>query len=141
MRAVAIIPARLRGFAIPGKPLVPIAGRPLVQRVYEGACAGRSAVERVVIATDDERIAAACRGFGAEVAMTGADHPTGTDRIAEVAAGIDDDVVVNVQGDEPLIEGRRDRRGRRAAGRGTRSSRCPPWCTRPSPTRRTTRIA
>jgi len=104
MRAVAIIPARWAASRFPGKPLAKIAGLPLVQRVWDGTRRAKS-LERVVIATDDERIAAACRGFGAEVAMTRADHPTGTDRIAEAAAGLDADVVVNVQGDEPLIEG------------------------------------
>jgi 3-deoxy-manno-octulosonate cytidylyltransferase (CMP-KDO synthetase) len=104
MRVVAIIPARYAASRFPGKPLAPIAGVPLVQRVWEGTRTAKC-LERVVVATDDERIATVCRGFGAEVAMTRADHPTGTDRIAEVAAGLDADVVVNVQGDEPLIEG------------------------------------
>ena len=105
MRAVAVIPARFAASRFPGKPLAPIAGVPLIQRVWEGTRTAKS-LERVVVATDDERIATVCRGFGAEVAMTRADHPTGTDRIAEVAARLDADVVVNVQGDEPLIEGR-----------------------------------
>jgi 3-deoxy-manno-octulosonate cytidylyltransferase (CMP-KDO synthetase) len=104
VRAVAVIPARYAASRFPGKPLARVAGVALVQRVWEGARSAKS-VERVVVATDDERIAAACRAFGADVAMTRADHPTGTDRIAEVAAGLDADVVVNVQGDEPLIEG------------------------------------
>ena len=104
MRAVAIIPARHAATRFPGKPLAPIAGVPLVQRVWDGTRQAKS-IERVLIATDDERIATACRRFGAEVVMTRADHPTGTDRIAEVAAGLDADVIVNVQGDEPLIEG------------------------------------
>jgi len=104
VRAVGVIPARFAATRFPGKPLAPIAGKPLVQRVWEGACAAKR-LERVLVATDDERIAAACRGFGAEAVLTGAHHPTGTDRIAEAAAGIDADVVVNVQGDEPLIEG------------------------------------
>jgi 3-deoxy-manno-octulosonate cytidylyltransferase (CMP-KDO synthetase) len=104
MRVVALIPARFAASRFPGKPLVPIAGVPLVQRVWEGTRTAKC-LERVVIATDDERIAAVCRGFGAEVAMTRADHPTGTDRIAEAAASVDADVIVNVQGDEPLIEG------------------------------------
>ncbi|RIL07447.1 MAG: 3-deoxy-manno-octulosonate cytidylyltransferase [Proteobacteria bacterium] len=104
MRAVAIIPARFAASRFPGKPLAKIAGVPLLQRVWEGARTAKS-VGRVIVATDDPRIVAACRGFGAEVAMTRASHPTGTDRIAEVAAGVDADVVVNVQGDEPLIEG------------------------------------
>jgi 3-deoxy-manno-octulosonate cytidylyltransferase (CMP-KDO synthetase) len=65
-----------------------------------------STLREVIVATDDARIADACRAFGAAVAMTRADHPTGTDRLAEVAAGLDDAIVVNVQGDEPLVEGR-----------------------------------
>jgi 3-deoxy-manno-octulosonate cytidylyltransferase (CMP-KDO synthetase) len=104
VRAVGVIPARFAATRFPGKPLAPIAGKPLVQRVWEGARAAKR-LERVLIATDDERIAAACRGFGAEAVLTAAHHPTGTDRIAEAAAGLDADVVVNVQGDEPLIEG------------------------------------
>lgn len=104
MRAVAVIPARFAASRFPGKPLAPIAGVPLIQRVWEGTRTAKS-LERVVVATDDDRIASVCRGFGAEVAMTRADHPTGTDRIAEVAARLEADVVVNVQGDEPLIEG------------------------------------
>ena len=104
MRAVGLIPARHRASRFPGKPLAPIAGMPMIQRVWNGARSAKS-LERVIIATDDARIADACRRFGAEVALTRADHASGTDRIAEVAAVIDCDVVVNVQGDEPLIEG------------------------------------
>ncbi|MCL4685998.1 3-deoxy-manno-octulosonate cytidylyltransferase [Myxococcota bacterium] len=104
MRAVGVIPARYAASRFPGKPLAKIAGRPLVQRVWDGVRTARR-LERIVIATDDIRIADACRAFGAEVAMTAATHPTGTDRIAEVATGLDADIVVNVQGDEPLIEG------------------------------------
>lgn len=104
MRAVGIIPARFAASRFPGKPLAPIAGKPLVQRVWEGARTAKR-LARVLVATDDERIAAACRGFGAEAVLTRASHPTGTDRIAEAAAGVEADVVVNVQGDEPLIEG------------------------------------
>ncbi|MEB2344343.1 MAG: 3-deoxy-manno-octulosonate cytidylyltransferase [Deltaproteobacteria bacterium] len=104
MRAVGVIPARFAASRFPGKPLAPIAGKPLVQRVWEGACSARR-LGRVLVATDDERIAAACRGFGAEAVLTGAHHPTGTDRIAEAAAGVEADLVVNIQGDEPLIEG------------------------------------
>src|SRR5262245_66522043 len=76
----------------------------MIERVWRGARSAKS-LARVVVATDDARIADACREFGAEVALTRADHASGTDRIAEVAAGLDCDVVVNVQGDEPLIEG------------------------------------
>jgi 3-deoxy-manno-octulosonate cytidylyltransferase (CMP-KDO synthetase) len=76
----------------------------MVQRVWEGTRRAKS-LRTVIVATDDERIARASRGFGAEVVMTGAHHPTGTDRLAEVAAALDDEIIVNVQGDEPLIEG------------------------------------
>ena len=76
----------------------------MIQWTWEGARRARR-LRDVVIATDDERIAAAARGFGATVAMTGTHHPTGTDRLAEVAAALDDDIVVNVQGDEPSITG------------------------------------
>ena len=76
----------------------------LVRRVWEGARSARR-LARVIVATEDERIASACRGFGAEVALTSPEHPTGTDRIAEVAAGLDAEIIVNIQGDEPLIEG------------------------------------
>jgi 3-deoxy-manno-octulosonate cytidylyltransferase (CMP-KDO synthetase) len=104
MTAVGVIPARYSASRFPGKPLAKIAGLPMVQRVWEGTRRAKS-LRTVIIATDDERIARACRGFGADVAMTGADHLTGTDRLAEVAAALDDEIIVNVQGDEPLIEG------------------------------------
>lgn len=104
MTAVGVIPARYEASRFPGKSLAPIAGKPMVQRVWEGARLAKS-LRCVLVATDDERIAEVCRGFGAEVEMTRADHPTGTDRLAEVAARLDDEIVVNVQGDEPLIEG------------------------------------
>jgi 3-deoxy-manno-octulosonate cytidylyltransferase (CMP-KDO synthetase) len=104
VRAVGVIPARYAASRFPGKPLVEIAGRSLLRRVYEGAL-GAERLARVIVATDDVRIAAHCRTFGAEVAMTSPDHPTGTDRIAEVARGLDEEIVVNVQGDEPLIQG------------------------------------
>lgn len=99
-----IIPARYASTRFPGKPLADIAGKPMVQHVYERAC--QSEAERVIVATDDERIADAARGFGAEVCMTKADHPSGTDRLQEVVHTLGfyaDDIVVNVQGDEPLI--------------------------------------
>ena len=99
-----VIPARYGSSRLPGKPLLDIGGKPMVQRVYERAC--ESAASRVVIATDDERIVEAASGFGAEVLMTSADHVSGTDRIEEVARQLAlaaDDIVVNVQGDEPLI--------------------------------------
>ena len=77
----------------------------MIEWVHEAASAC-PAVSRVIVATDDERIVRVCRDFGADVVMTRSDHPSGTDRIAEVAAGLDDDVIVNVQGDEPLLEPR-----------------------------------
>ena len=104
-RAVGLVPARFQASRFPGKPLAPIAGVPMLRRVWEGAREART-LRAVIVATDDERIAEACRSFGASVAMTRPDHPTGTDRLAEVAARLDDAIVVNVQGDEPLVEGR-----------------------------------
>ncbi|MBP7950555.1 MAG: 3-deoxy-manno-octulosonate cytidylyltransferase [Verrucomicrobiales bacterium] len=100
---LAIIPARFASTRFPGKPLHRIVGKPLVQHVWE-RCRECSRLDRIVIATDDERIAAACRTFGADVQMTSPHHPSGTDRIAEVAARFPDaDILINVQGDEPLI--------------------------------------
>jgi 3-deoxy-manno-octulosonate cytidylyltransferase (CMP-KDO synthetase) len=104
-KAVGLVPARYQAQRFPGKPLAPIAGIPMLRRVWEGAREA-TALREVIVATDDLRIAEACRSFGAAVAMTRSDHPTGTDRLAEVAAGLDDAIVVNVQGDEPLVEGR-----------------------------------
>jgi 3-deoxy-manno-octulosonate cytidylyltransferase (CMP-KDO synthetase) len=78
-------------------------GKPIIQHVWERARQSRLA-DRVIVATDDERIAGVARAFGAEVAMTRADHPTGTDRVAEVARALDSDIIANVQGDEPLID-------------------------------------
>ncbi len=104
MTAVGIIPARWRASRFPGKPLAEIAGRPMIRRVYEGA-RGASRLSAVYVATDDQRIADACADFGAAAVMTSPDHPTGTDRLAEVARELSDDIIVNIQGDEPLIEG------------------------------------
>lgn len=101
---VVVIPARYASTRLPAKPLADIGGKPLIQWVYEQA--RKSDAQRVVIATDDERIAAVAQGFGAEVVMTRATHESGTDRIHEVATQLGfsgDTVVVNVQGDEPLI--------------------------------------
>jgi 3-deoxy-manno-octulosonate cytidylyltransferase (CMP-KDO synthetase) len=102
-QVVAVIPARYDATRLPGKPLADIAGRPMIEHVYRRAAAA-SGVDAVVVATDDERIAAAVRGFGGIAAMTSASHRTGTDRIAEVAARLSCDIVLNVQGDEPLID-------------------------------------
>lgn len=105
MHVTAVIPARYASTRFPGKPLADILGKPMIQRVYERTALSQS-VTRVIVATDDERIRRAVEGFGGEVRMTRPDHPTGTDRLAEVAAGIETDLVVNVQGDEPLIDPR-----------------------------------
>ena len=99
-----IIPARYASTRLPGKPLLDIAGKPMVQRVYEQACLSQA--DRVIIATDDQRIAEAADLFGAEVCMTSEEHESGTDRLQEVVSQLglaDDHIVVNVQGDEPLI--------------------------------------
>jgi 3-deoxy-manno-octulosonate cytidylyltransferase (CMP-KDO synthetase) len=102
-RVIIVIPARYGSTRFPGKPLAELWGKPLVQHVYERARQSRLG-SRVIVATDDHRIAEAAKGFGAEVAMTRADHPSGTDRVAEVAAKVNTDLVINVQGDEPLID-------------------------------------
>ena len=104
MTVLAILPARYGSTRFPGKPLTPIAGKPMIQHVWERTRLAKR-VDAVAVATDDPRIRDACLAFGAEVEMTSPDHPTGTDRLAEVAARHDHDVIVNVQGDEPLIEG------------------------------------
>ncbi len=103
LETIIIIPARYGSTRFPGKPLARLWGKPIIQHVYERASQSRLC-SRVIIATDDDRIAAAARGFGAEVAMTRTDHPSGTDRVAEVAAGLKADLIVNVQGDEPLVD-------------------------------------
>ena len=99
-----LVPARYASTRLPGKPLADIAGKPMVVRVAENARASGAA--RVVIATDDARIADAARAHGVDACLTRADHPTGTDRLAEAAVALqlaDDAIVVNVQGDEPLL--------------------------------------
>ncbi|UUD64777.1 3-deoxy-manno-octulosonate cytidylyltransferase [Pseudomonas seleniipraecipitans] len=99
-----VIPARYASTRLPGKPLQDIAGKPMIQHVWEQAC--KSSAGQVVVATDDARIVDACHGFGAQVILTRADHNSGTDRLAEVAAALGlaaDAIVVNVQGDEPLV--------------------------------------
>src|SRR5262245_61770962 len=105
MHFIAVIPARLASTRIPGKALADLGGKPMVVRVAERA--RESGADRVLVATDHRDIAAAVERAGFEVAMTRADHPTGTDRIAEVVErfGLDDRaIVVNIQGDEPLVE-------------------------------------
>jgi len=104
MSFIVVIPARYASTRLPGKPLLEIAGKPMVQHVYEQA--QRSQAQRVVIATDDQRIFDVAEGFGADVIMTSTDHPSGTDRLEEVVRILglqNDEHVVNVQGDEPLI--------------------------------------
>ena len=99
-----VIPARYDSQRLPGKALVQIAGKPMIQRVYEQA--SKSDARRIIVATDDERIASVVTSFGGLSCMTSAEHPSGTDRIQEVVrleSMRDDDIVVNVQGDEPLI--------------------------------------
>ena len=102
MRVSAVIPARYASTRFPGKLLARRSGKFLIQHVHERVCAaGR--IDEVLIAADDQRIADACRQFGADCRMTSPDHQSGTDRIAEVAVALDCDIIVNVQGDEPEI--------------------------------------
>ncbi|MFQ5839831.1 MAG: 3-deoxy-manno-octulosonate cytidylyltransferase [Candidatus Methylomirabilales bacterium] len=102
MQVVGVIPARYASSRFPGKPLADLLGWPLIRHVYERA-AGAKTLDRLVVATDDQRIEAAVQAFGGEVLLTAATHPTGTDRVAEVARMINGEIVVNIQGDEPLI--------------------------------------
>jgi len=102
-KVVAIIPARYASTRLPGKPLIEIAGKPMILRVVERAKQAAS-IDRVIVATDDERVFQAVTNAGVDVVMTAQDHATGTDRLAEVAAKLDAEIIVNVQGDEPLIE-------------------------------------
>ena len=101
-KVIAVIPARWASSRFPGKPLALIKGKPMVQWVFEQACKAKS-VSEVIIATDDDRIFKAVNGFGGNAVMTSLDHESGTDRIAEVVRDRECEIVVNVQGDEPLI--------------------------------------
>lgn len=104
MNFTVVIPARYASTRLPAKPLKDIAGKPMIQHVYERAC--ESLASQVIIATDDARIESVAKSFGAQVCMTSAEHTSGTDRLQEVVAKLglaDDEIVVNVQGDEPLI--------------------------------------
>ena len=103
MSTAIIIPARMASTRLPGKPLLDIAGRPMVIRVWERLRRIRG-VQAVIIATPDAEIADAARAFGADAVMTSADHQSGTDRVAEAARRVRADVIVNVQGDEPLVD-------------------------------------
>ena len=104
MSFTVVIPARYASSRFPGKPLADLGGKTMIEHVYLRACESEAA--RVVVATDDKRIATVAEGFGAEVVMTSSEHPSGTDRLQEVAEKLGfyaDEIIVNVQGDEPLI--------------------------------------
>lgn len=103
MKVLDVIPARFKSTRLEGKVLADIAGKPMVRHVYERALEARC-LDEVLVATDDERILAAVHRFGGKAVITAESHTSGTDRIAEVAAGVDVDVVVNVQGDEPMLD-------------------------------------
>jgi 3-deoxy-manno-octulosonate cytidylyltransferase (CMP-KDO synthetase) len=102
MRTAIVIPARYASTRLPAKPLLKETGKYLIQHVYERAC--QSGADTVLVATDDARILSAVREFGGRVVMTRSDHLTGTDRIAEVAGRLEAEIIVNLQGDEPLID-------------------------------------
>jgi len=102
-KVIAVIPARYGSVRLPGKPLISLAGKPMIQRVYERVKLAQLA-NQVIVATDDERIVKAVEGFGGDARMTRTEHRTGTERVAEVAAREEGDVFVNVQGDEPLLD-------------------------------------
>ena len=103
-RAAAVLPVRYQSSRFPGKPLALILGKPMIQRVYEGVREARL-VDRIIVATDDERIRDAAKSFGAEAVLTSSAHNSGTERAAEVLQIIDNSIIINVQGDEPLVTG------------------------------------
>jgi len=103
-KAAGIIPARYGATRFPGKPLASILGKPMIQWVYEGAKTSKL-LKRIIIATDDQRIVKAADKFGAEAVMTLTDHASGTERVAEAAAQVEAEIIVNIQGDEPLVGG------------------------------------
>lgn len=102
MNVVAVIPARYDSTRFRGKPLAMICGKPMIQRVYENVVTANM-IDRVIVATDNKEVAEAVEGFGGEVCMTSSAHATGTDRVAEAAKDIDAQLIINVQGDEPLL--------------------------------------
>ena len=104
-KILGVIPARYASSRLPGKPLLEIGGKTMLEHVYRRACAS-GVFFRVIIATDDHRIYDAAEKFGGDVAMTRADHPDGSIRAAEIAAKIDTDYVINIQGDEPMLDPR-----------------------------------
>lgn len=103
MSTLVVIPARYGSTRFEGKPLADILGKPMIVHVWERARAAKAA-DRVLVATDDERITRAVEAYGGEAVLTSREHPTGTDRIAEVAHATDHEIIINVQGDEPLLE-------------------------------------
>ncbi|MCJ7679197.1 MAG: 3-deoxy-manno-octulosonate cytidylyltransferase [Candidatus Aminicenantes bacterium] len=103
-KAAGIIPARFDSTRFPGKPLAQIAGKPMIQWVYEG-CRKSRLLDRILIATDDERIESAAHRFGAEVVLTSPAHQSGTERIAEAAGSLPHPIIINIQGDMPLVSG------------------------------------
>lgn len=103
MNIIGIIPARYDSSRFPGKPLIDLKGKSMIQRVYEGAKKSKK-LSQVIVATDDQRIYDAVKSFGGDVVMTKADHATGTDRCGEVADGLSADIIINIQGDEPLVD-------------------------------------
>ena len=104
MKISAVIPARYGSTRFEGKPLADILGKPMIQHVYEGVCQSKL-IDEVIIATDDQRILERVKSFGGKVVMTSPTHFSGTDRVAEVARKLKSEIIVNVQGDEPLIKG------------------------------------
>ncbi len=100
---VGIIPSRYGSTRLPGKALKPILGKPMIQRVHEQVSRARG-LSAVYVATDDERIARLVESFGGKVVMTSPEHPSGTDRLAEAAARLEADIVVNIQGDQPFVD-------------------------------------
>ncbi len=103
LKILGIIPARYNSSRFPGKPLIDLKGKSMIQRVYEGALKSELLTD-VIVATDDQRIVEEVERFGGKVMLTKAEHPSGTDRCGEVAAQFDADVVINIQGDEPLVD-------------------------------------
>ena len=103
MKIIGVIPARYRSTRFPGKPLADICGRPMIWWVYRQALKVEQFAD-VFVATDDERIQAVCEQYGMKVVMTSSEHPTGSDRVAEVASKVEGDLFINIQGDEPFID-------------------------------------
>lgn len=104
MKISAVIPARYGSKRFEGKPLADILGKPMIQHVYEGVCQSKL-IDQVIVATDDQRIMDTIKSFGGKGVLTSSEHLTGTDRVAEVARKLSSEIIVNVQGDEPLIKG------------------------------------